>query len=146
MNEFHENALWCRSLSATFTTLIPKKKGAMEIEDFRPISLVGSMHKLLAKVLALRLETVLREVILEYQCAFIKGRHIVDCSFIANELVDEMIKRNEAGVICQLDMETAYDHLNWDFLDIVLRRVGFGRKWRNWMKVYVSLALFSIFC
>lgn len=52
---FHAHDQWCRSLSATFITLIPKKKGAENMKDFRPISLVGCLYKLLAKTLAIRL-------------------------------------------------------------------------------------------
>lgn len=52
--EFHLANRWCRSLSATFFTLIPKKKRATELKDFRPISLVGCIYKLLAKTLVTR--------------------------------------------------------------------------------------------
>ena len=60
-----------RSLNSTFLVLIPKKGGAEELKDFRPISLVGSLYKLLAKVLANRLKQAVREVVSEYQHAFI---------------------------------------------------------------------------
>lgn len=71
MEEFHKNAAWCRSLSVSFislipkNSLIPKKKGMTDIRDFRPISLVGNMYKLLAKVLSRRLKGVMEEVISE---------------------------------------------------------------------------------
>lgn len=144
MREFHESASWCRSLIASFISLIPKKAGVEEIKDYRPISVVGKMYKLLAKVLSNRLVEVLGEVISENQCAFIRGRKIVDCSLIANELVDTMRKKRRSRVMCQLDMEKAYDHINWGFLDSVMRRMGFGRKWRNRMQVCISSPSFSI--
>lgn len=50
--KFHENANLCRSLNTSFISLIPKKNGAVEIFDFRPISLLGGFYKILAKVLA----------------------------------------------------------------------------------------------
>lgn len=50
---FHTQDQWCKSLSATFITLIPKKKGAVLIKKFRPISLVGCLYKLLAKIPAI---------------------------------------------------------------------------------------------
>jgi hypothetical protein len=46
-----------------FLSLIPKKANAVEVKDFRPISLVGSVYKILAKVLANRLSVVLAAVI-----------------------------------------------------------------------------------
>lgn len=55
---------WCKSLSATFITLIPKRKGALEIKDFFPISLVGSLYKLSEKALFIHFKFVLQKVIL----------------------------------------------------------------------------------
>ena len=48
---FHMQGHFEKSLTTTFLALIPKKSGAMEIKDFRPISLVGGVYKIIAKVL-----------------------------------------------------------------------------------------------
>ena len=61
-------------LNASFLSLIPKKNNALNIKDFRLISLVGSMYKLLSKVLANRLRLVLDKLILETQNSFVGGR------------------------------------------------------------------------
>jgi hypothetical protein len=66
------------SLNATFFALIPKKNDAMNIKDFRLISLIGSVYKLLSKVLANRLKEVLDDVISESQNAFVSGRQMLD--------------------------------------------------------------------
>ena len=63
-----------RSLNASFLTIIPKKGNAVNIKDFRPISLVGSVYKLLSKVLANRLRAVLDNLISENQNSFVGGR------------------------------------------------------------------------
>ena len=59
--QFHETGKFVRSLNATFLVLIPKKGGAEDLKDFRPISLVGGLYKWLAKVLANRLKGVDRK-------------------------------------------------------------------------------------
>lgn len=64
---FYSKNQWSKSLSTTFITLIPKKKDASEVKDFRPISLVGCLYKVLAKTLAIRLKGVMSNVILETQ-------------------------------------------------------------------------------
>lgn len=63
--EFQDQGSFEKSLNATFIALIPKKTGAHKIKDFRPINLVGSIYKLLVKVLANRLRMVLDKVVLE---------------------------------------------------------------------------------
>ena len=74
--EFHEYGSFVRSLNATFLSLIPKKTNAVEVKDFWPISLVGSVYKILAKVLANQLSMILSAVISPSQNAFVQGRQI----------------------------------------------------------------------
>ena len=88
-----------------------------EFKDYRPIRLVGSLYKLIAKVLANRLKKVMHNLINEDQNAIFKGRQIMDASLLANEVIDIMLKRKERGVLCKLDIEKAYDQINWDYTD-----------------------------
>ncbi|RVW50222.1 Threonine--tRNA ligase, mitochondrial 1 [Vitis vinifera] len=133
-----------RSLNSTFLVLIPKKAGAEDLRDFRPISLVGGLYKLLAKVLANRLKKVMGKVVSSAQNAFVEGRQILDAALIANEAIDSMLKSKESGVLCKLDIEKAYDHLNWNFLLSVLQRMGFGERWTGWISWCISTATFSV--
>ena len=142
--EFHEHNTFLKSLNTTFLVLIPKKGGAEDIGDFRPISLLGGLYKLLAKVLANRLKKVIGKVVSPAQNAFVMGRQILDASLIANEAIDLWQKRKEKGVICKLDIEKAYDSMNWQFLMKVLQKMGFGPKWLGWMWSCISSAKFSI--
>ena len=73
---------------------------------------MGSLYKLIAKVLANRLKKVMHNLINEAQNAFVKGRQIMDASLLANEVIDTMLKKKERGVLCKLDIEKAYDHIN----------------------------------
>ncbi|KAL6323907.1 hypothetical protein AAG906_005904 [Vitis piasezkii] len=125
-------------LNATFLVLVPKKGGAEDLKDFRPISLVGSLYKLLAKVLANRIKKVMGKVISEPQNAFVEGRQILDAVLIANEVVDSRLKSNQGGVMCKLDIEKAYDHVGWKFLLAVLKQMGFGERWIKWIEWCIS--------
>ena len=108
--------------------LIPKKSGVEDLGDFRPISLLGGLYKLLVKVLANRLKKVIGKVVYTAQNAFVTGRQILNASLIASEVIDSWQKRKEKGLICKLDIKKAYDNINWKFLMKVLQKMGFGAK------------------
>ncbi|GKV38004.1 hypothetical protein SLEP1_g45962 [Rubroshorea leprosula] len=86
--DFHKNGRLVRGSNASFIVLIPKKENPQGIEEYRPISLIGCIYKILAKLLANRLSKVLNGIIGENQSAFIEGRQLVDGVVVANEAID----------------------------------------------------------
>ena len=72
--EFYEQSAFIKSINNTFLVLLPKEGGAEDLGDFRPISLLGGLYKLLAKVLANRLKKVIGKVVSIDQNAFVMGR------------------------------------------------------------------------
>lgn len=63
---------------------------------------------------------------------------------IANECLDSRLRAATPGVICKLDLEKVYDHVNWEFLLYLLQRCGFSEKWRRWISFCISFIRFSI--
>ena len=144
LKEFHEHGRFVKSLNSTFLVLIPKKAGVEDLRDFRPISLVGGLYKLLAKVLVNRLKKVVGNVVSLAQNAFVEERQILDAALIANEAIDSLLKRNESGVLCKLDIEKGYDYLNWNFWLFMMQSMGFGEKGTGWIYWCISTATFSV--
>lgn len=124
--EFFKRGILSKAMKSTFLVLIPKIDGASDMGDYRPISLVTSLYKIISKVLACRLRLVIGEVVSATQSAFIQGRQILDSTLIANECVDSMKKCKNKWVVCKVDMEKAYDRVDWDLLFWALRKKGFG--------------------
>ena len=135
---FHRYSVFERSLNASFLSLIPKKNNALNIKDFWPISLVGSVYKLLSKVLANKWRVVLDSLISESLNFFVGGRPNLDSILTANKCLDSRLKCRLPGVVCKLDIEKPYDHLNWDVLFYLLGKMGFGERWREWIKTCIT--------
>ncbi|PNY13834.1 cysteine-rich receptor-like protein kinase [Trifolium pratense] len=117
MLEFYSNGKLVRGSNSTFIVLIPKISNPQCHSDFCPISLVGCLYKVLAKVLANRLRSVIGKVISETQSTFVKGRQILDGILIANELVDDAKRNKKEMILFKVDFEKAYDSVDWSYLE-----------------------------
>ena len=73
-HEFYRSGVINGISNETHIYLIPKKINSCRVRDFRAISLVTSLYKIIAKVLAKRLQAILGETISKSQGAFVAGR------------------------------------------------------------------------
>ncbi|GKV35106.1 hypothetical protein SLEP1_g43419 [Rubroshorea leprosula] len=142
-DEFYTNGKLVKGSNASFVVLIPKTSNPQKIEDFRPISLIGSMYKIIAKLLANRIRLVMGSVIGVQQTAFVKDRLLVDGVLVANEVIDEAKRRRKSSFILKLDFEKAFDKVSWSYLNYMLKRMGFGDKWANWIMKCLSASTVS---
>ena len=99
---------------------------------------------MLAKISANRLKKAVGKVVPSPQNAFVEGRQILDVALIANEVIDSLLKRNENSVLCMLDLKKTYDYINWNFLLLVMQKIGFKEKWASWIRWCISTMTFAI--
>lgn len=130
------NAFWSldyRSfhlLNDAFMILLKKKPAPLEIRDYRPISLMHSFGKLVAKCLAYRLVLHLNDIILPNQSAFIRGRGIHDNFHSVQLMARALHARKSPTLLLKIDIARAFDSVAWPFLLEVLQHMGFGPRWR----------------
>ena len=144
MEWFWETGEISKGCNASFITLIPKVSDPIGLSDYRPISLIGSYYKIIAKMLAERVKLVVGKLVGEVQNAFIKGRYILDGVLIANETVGCIKKNKKKCLMFKVDFEKAYDSLNWKYLLDMLRLMGFGGKWCKWIEECLKSATVSV--
>ncbi|GBG73005.1 hypothetical protein CBR_g12724 [Chara braunii] len=132
-NETREGGLLGKSIAKGIITLMYKKGDRSEIRNWRPISLLNLSYKLLAKTLANRLAKHLPGLVGLDQGAFVRGRSIVDNLATAIEALEVIEGRNEEVVVLMLDMEKAFDRVNWAFVLTTLKALNFGDAFCSWV-------------
>lgn len=74
------------------------------------------------------------------QSAFVEGRQLLETALIANEVIDKARRKVLCNLVLKRDFEKAYDRVNWDLLDRVRTKKGFGQRWHAWMRGCLSNA------
>ncbi|XP_042958109.1 uncharacterized protein LOC122293655 [Carya illinoinensis] len=144
---FFRTAEMPTGLNHTLIALIPKTSTPRSVNEYRPIGLCNVWYKLISKVLANRLKSVLQDIISWNQSAFLPGRLITDNIMVAYELLHTMQARQkgkEGSMAIKLDMSKAYDRVEWGFLQSMLSKLGFSDKWRKLIMVCVETVSYSV--
>jgi hypothetical protein len=122
VQSFFRDGWLLSQMNHTYITLIPKRQGASNFNQFRPISLCNFYYKIISKILVLRLRPILPKLIDPAQVAFVPDRWIAENVVLAQEVVHTFhnMKRKKGSVGFKLDFKKAYDSLEWDFILAVM--------------------------
>lgn len=134
------------AVNKTFLVLIPKRDKACIFNHFGPISLYNFAYKVVAKILASRLNGVLGKLISPNQGAFVRGRWIMNNTVIAQEVVHHIKKHKGKNVlmVMKIDMKKAYDKMKWTFLVQVLRAWEFNDHFQQMIYRCINIVFFSL--
>ncbi|GJV89736.1 RNA-directed DNA polymerase, eukaryota [Tanacetum coccineum] len=125
VEHFFKQGSFSKGCNSSFIALIPKVLDAKFVNDYRPISLIGCIYKVVTKILASRLAMVIAGLVSNTQSAFVAGRQILDGPFILNEVLDWCKRKKKKALFFKVDFAKAYDSVRWDFLLDVLEAFGF---------------------
>ncbi|KAJ0693348.1 putative RNA-directed DNA polymerase [Helianthus annuus] len=133
-----------RGVSSSFVTLIPKVNDPVNLGEYRPITLIGVISKVISKILANRIKVVMGTITSETQSAFLTGRYILDGPLIISEIFSWAKTLGKELFLFKIDFEKAYDNVNWGFLLSIMRQMNFPQVWCKWIKGILLSARSSI--
>jgi hypothetical protein len=143
--EFFTSSWILPGYNSNIIALLPKSPDASSIDQYRPIAMANFKFKIISKILADRLASIMPSIVSEEQKGFIHGRDIKDCLCIASEAVNLLHNKSFGGnVALKIDITKAFDTLDWNFILKVLKTFGFNVTFCNWIKVILQSAHLSI--
>ncbi|KAL0284586.1 UNVERIFIED_CONTAM: hypothetical protein Sradi_7193300 [Sesamum radiatum] len=145
VKEFFVSGRLLKQINATVLVLIPKLQMPTRVSEFRPIACCNVLYKAISKILVKRMQKVLNSLIDYSQTAFVPGRSITDNIMLAQELLSGYnIARSPKRCTIKIDIQKAYDSVQWDFLLETLKIFKFPHRFVTWMEQCVTTAAFSI--
>ena len=124
-------SLIAKELNTSKIALLPKTEYRLRIQKFRPVSLLNTLYKIVAKVYANRMKPLLHNWILPSQTWFVLNRCILDNIFLTFEAIEWTRENKQELSMLLLDFEKAYDRVKWTFLRQAMIRMGFHLTWIN---------------
>lgn len=129
---------------ATISLILKKDKSPSQCSSYRPISHLNSDVKILAKLLARRLETLVPSIISSDQTGFIKNRYSFFNVRSLLNIIYSPSPPDTPEVLISLDAEKAFDRVEWDYLFCTLGRFGFGPNFISWIKILYSSPMAAV--
>ena len=120
VRNFHRTKKVLPAINATFLTLIPKSDQADSPDKFRPIALCNVLYKILSKLMASRLKSILPSIISQEQTGYVEGRQITDSIILTQELLHSLKTKRTPGMLIQLDLSKAFDKISWHYMRAIL--------------------------
>ncbi|GJW93328.1 hypothetical protein Tco_0173000 [Tanacetum coccineum] len=143
--EFFTNGKILKELNHTIIALIPKVSSPCRVNDYRPISCCNVLFKCISKIIANRIKESLKVLVSRNQSAFVPGRSIADNILLTQELMHNYhLDRGLPRCAFKVDIQKAYDTVDWDFLKRVLIGFGFHSRMINWIMECITTTSFSI--
>ena len=117
--------------------MLPKPdKNRNYLKNWRPISLLNVVYKLVSSVIANRIKSVLGFLVHEDQKGFISGRCIAENVRLIYDILFETKNQELPGLILSVDFEKAFDTVSWEFIESVLKYFNFGPSIISWIKLF----------
>lgn len=115
-------------------TLVFKKGNKLDLENYRPISLLNTDYTILNKVLANKMKRVIGDIVQPTQSYSIPGRDIADTIGTIRDVTEYMMRDGKGGIMLGIDWNKAFDRVEHKFLFKVLEKFGFGERMVGWVR------------
>ena len=114
------------------------------LDNWRPLSLTNADYKILAKIIAIRIQGTLHEIVHRDQCGFIKGRDIANLLREIDDIIENNKDENNEFILLAIDYRKAFDTIKNDFILKCLELFGFGEYIIQWINIILHNRTFCV--
>lgn len=134
-----------KGLNATILALVPKTEEARELKNYRPIACCNLLYKVISKIIANRLKTILPQLIKLNQSAFVQQRLLMENVLLATEMVKDYHKPNiSPRCVMEIDISKAFDSVQWEFVLNILMALSVPDSFVHWVRLCITTPSFSV--
>ncbi|CAI5473374.1 unnamed protein product [Closterium sp. Yama58-4] len=134
VKSFSDTASLPASTKDAVTILLHKKGGRDQLENYRPIALLSFTYKVIARVVADRMKTVLSEVVSPEQFGFLPGKRLSDAVGLVADIIEAAKNKDKDWYLLLVDFRKAFDSVSRGFLFTVLEKMGFPPRFVGWIR------------
>ncbi|XP_078175152.1 uncharacterized protein LOC144568653 [Carex rostrata] len=146
VKEFFLTGIMKPEIAKSNLILIPKVKDPCQVADYRPISVCNVLYKVISKILTSRLKPYIAGCISASQSAFVPGREISENVILLREVLHSFKSPSysSSDFSLKVDLSKAFDRMDWDYLEAILKLYGLPPRMSVWIMSYVRSSEFSI--
>ncbi|GJZ26652.1 RNA-directed DNA polymerase, eukaryota, reverse transcriptase zinc-binding domain protein [Tanacetum coccineum] len=145
IKEFFSSGKLLGEVKATFNKALIPNSFPQKVSDFRHIACCNVVYKCISKILTNRIKSALNQIVDDNQSAFVPGRAITDNILLTQELLKGYNCINgPKRVSFKIDIQKAYDIVNWNFIEDMLQNFGFPYKIIKWIMICITTPKFTI--
>ncbi|KAL1219679.1 Secreted RxLR effector protein 78 [Cardamine amara subsp. amara] len=146
VQQFFSSFFMPTCLNSTSLILIPKRPDAEELKDFRPISCLNTLYKLISRMLSDRLKRILPDIILPNHTAFVKDRLLLENVLLASEVIQGYhLSSLSPRITLKVDISKAFDLVRWDFVIRCLESYDVLFEFVRWIRACICSPSYSVF-
>ena len=143
-NESFENGILPKSQRSAVLSLIFKKDDIEDISNYRPISLTNVDYRILAFVLARRMQRVIDSILSHDQSAYVRNRYMGYNIRLVYDVTEYYERMQKKGIIHMADFSKAFNSLEWDFIYKSLELFNFGPSFKKWIETLYNSPVVKI--